>query len=229
MKIISGKKLPKLLERRLQCELPGVAAQRQFEAELNFGRHAGPPPRDARQAAVVVLIYPEQDEPRRGEWKIILTQRPSSLPNHGGQICLPGGMIDPGESPQQAALREMEEELGVAAHDVTLLGELSPIYVWVSNFWVTPFVMWCETEPAWQPSVDEVEALIGLPLADLLDDNCLSELLHCRGNLEFASPCIESGGHKVWGATSMILGELKAILRESNRDDEGRGRLQRYA
>ncbi|MEX0866071.1 MAG: CoA pyrophosphatase [Pirellulales bacterium] len=215
MKNSGNRRLPDLLATRLQRELPGVDAQRQFEAELNFGRHAGPPPHDARAAAVVVLLYPERSGPQLGTWKIILTQRPGNLPHHGGQICLPGGMVEQDESLRQAALRELEEELGVAESQVTVLGRLSPLYVWVSNFWVTPWVAWCEEEPLWRPSPDEVTALVALPLADLLDDRCLGRIQQRRRGLQFTAPCIESGGHRIWGATSMILGELKSLLLET--------------
>src|SRR5687768_9711616 len=97
--------------------LPGRAAQAKFEPQLSYGRHFGPAPDNARLAAVMILLFPDGED-----WRLPLVLRPVSLTAHGGQIGLPGGAVDPGESSDQAALRELTEELGVGAEGVELLG-----------------------------------------------------------------------------------------------------------
>src|SRR5690606_9786945 len=115
--------LPEQLARRLQQgQLPGRKAQARFEPLLSYGRHFGPPRYDARPAAVIALLFPAE-----GDWHLPLVLRPARLAAHGGQIGLPGGVVEPGESAQQAALRELEEELGVPPGAVHTIGELSPL------------------------------------------------------------------------------------------------------
>ena len=102
--------------------------------ELSYGRHAGPAPHTARHAAVVLLLFR-----RDGRWHLPLTERPDTLAHHAGQISLPGGAVDAGESSTEAALRELDEELGFNA-PVEVLGQLADCYVFASDFLVTPWV-----------------------------------------------------------------------------------------
>ena len=100
----------RLAARLMQKSLPGRAAQRRFEPSLCYSRHFGPPTIRARAAAVLALLYPHE-----GQWHLPLTVRPATLVAHAGQISLPGGAVDPGETGPQAALRELEEELASGA------------------------------------------------------------------------------------------------------------------
>ncbi len=128
--------LPRALQQRLGEPLPGPPAQRQLTSELAYGRHFGPPAWNARQAAVLVLLYPHAQA-----WRVPLTQRPEHMIDHAGQISLPGGTNECDESPEQCAVREYTEELGTRrAQVVQLVGRLSPLYVFASNFWVIPCV-----------------------------------------------------------------------------------------
>ena len=119
--------------------------------ELSYGRHAGPAPSTARHAAVMLLLFR-----RDGRWHLPLTERPSSLLRHGGQISLPGGTIEPGETSEQAAVRELREELGIDA-PVDMLGRLADCYVFASNFVVTPWLAATTVEPHWRPDAREVQ------------------------------------------------------------------------
>ena len=96
--------LPARLAARLKQPLPGWAAQARYQPELSFGRHLGPAPSDAKPAAVLILLYPNG-----GRWHVPLTLRSAHLPDHAGQVSLPGGLIEPGEDSRQAALREFTE------------------------------------------------------------------------------------------------------------------------
>ena len=200
--------LPEQLAARLiEKPLPGRAAQRRFEPSLCYGRHLGPPAVRARAAAVLALLYPHE-----GEWHLPLTVRPATLVAHAGQISLPGGSVDPGETGPQAALRELEEELGAGAQGVELLGGLSPLYVYVSEFQVTPWVAVAKERPDFAPSPYEVAELLEVPLSHLLDPANRGRHSRRQRGIEYSAPHFLWGRHRIWGATSMILGELVEIL-----------------
>jgi 8-oxo-dGTP pyrophosphatase MutT (NUDIX family) len=120
--------------------------------------------------------------------------------------------VDAGESSSDAALRELSEELGIAG--VELLGRLADCYVFASNYVVTPWVAAMSTEPSWRPHDHEVQAVLELPLEALLAEDSISEMTFERGPLVFHAPCIRIGSACIWGATSVILGELAEVLRE---------------
>lgn len=203
---------PQRLREVLAGPLPGRAAHARYEPELAFGRHAGPPSESARPAAVAMLLYPRGDR-----WHIPLTVRPSHMVHHGGQISLPGGLVEPGESTADAALRELEEELGVPVADVTLLGELSPLYLFVTDFLIVPHVATIASAPQFRPSADEVAEVIELPIQTLLDDLRPRRVRRSFRALEFSAPALCMAGHEVWGATAMMLGELAAVFAAANR------------
>jgi len=196
------------LAQRLALPLPGRAAQSRFEPEGAAGRHYVPSP-TARVAAVLVLLYLHE-----GEWYLPLTLRPETLPDHPGQISLPGGSVEATESLQQAALRELDEELGVPAEGIELVGLLSPLYVFGSNFLVNPLVGVLAGRPAWVPSPSEVAEVIELPLKHLLDASQHGTHTRLFDGATRSVPHIAWQEHRVWGATSMILGELIAAVRE---------------
>jgi 8-oxo-dGTP pyrophosphatase MutT (NUDIX family) len=201
--------LPAVLSERLKQPLPGAMAQAGFQPELSYGRHFGPAPSSARPAAVLVLLYPFQDA-----WHIPLTLRPAHFATHAGQISLPGGLIEPGERSQDAALRELREELGTTTRSLELVGELSPINVFVSNYLVIPWVAVARCHPDWDPNPTEVAEVLEVPLAHLLEPAARG--LHTRevDGVRFAAPCFIWARHRIWGATCMILAELLAIMGE---------------
>jgi 8-oxo-dGTP pyrophosphatase MutT (NUDIX family) len=174
--------------------------------ELSYGRHNGPAPADARTAAVMLLLFP-----RDGCWHLPLTERPASLVHHGGQVCLPGGAIETGETSRQAAIRELREELGSDA-PLDILGQLSDCYIFASNFVVTPWLAATPLTPDWQPDAREVERVVEMPLATLLDREAIGSTTIRRGPLSFGAPCYHVDDACVWGATSVILSELADLL-----------------
>jgi 8-oxo-dGTP pyrophosphatase MutT (NUDIX family) len=199
---------PQALAARLAAgPLPGRAVQRQLEPGLCYGRHFGPPTYRAREAAVVALVYPHA-----GEWHLPLTVRPVTLTAHAGQISLPGGAIEPRETTAQAALRELDEELGVGPGQVSLLGTLSPIYVFVSEYLVTPWVAAIEARPRFRPSADEVSELLEVPLLHLIDPLHRGRHTRRQHGIELSVPHFLWGRHRIWGATGMILSEFVAVL-----------------
>lgn len=199
--------LPAQLAAFLEQPLPGWRAQARYQPELSFGRHRGPAHADARPAAVLVLLYP-----RDGQWHVPLMLRPVHMPDHAGQVSLPGGVIEPGETSRQAALREFSEELGAPAEEFEILGRLSPLYLFASNYQITPWVAATASRPDWHPSEREVEQLLEIPLRHLLDPGNTGHVERHQRGLRFRAPCYSWQDERIWGATSMILAELVASV-----------------
>lgn len=186
--------------------LPGRAAQRTMAHHLAYGRHHGPVPDDARRAAVLVAL-----DPAAGGWSIPAILRPETMKAHAGQVSLPGGLIEADETPAQAALREFEEELGAGASALSVIGQLTPVYVFVSGFEITPVLAVSRTPLVFSPNPHEVAAIVELPLAVLLDPACRGQHVIERRGLKFGVPHFAIGDQRVWGATSLILAEFSAL------------------
>ena len=146
-------------------------------------------------------------------WYLPLTLRSRRLADHAGQISLPGGALENREDDRQAALRELSEELGVSAAQYKLLGRLSPVYVFVSNFRITPWLAVADASLDLCPEPEEVDEILKVPLTHLVDERNHGRHFISRGSIQFDVPHIEWNGHRIWGATAMILGELVELLR----------------
>jgi 8-oxo-dGTP pyrophosphatase MutT (NUDIX family) len=121
-------------------------------------------------------------------------------------------MIEDGETSGEAALRELHEELGVPPAGIDLLGELSPLYVFASDNFVVPWVAIASFEPTFILNVDEVNAVVELPIADLIDENHIGSEIREQHGVRFRAPFYRCGSQRIWGATAMILAELAAVL-----------------
>jgi 8-oxo-dGTP pyrophosphatase MutT (NUDIX family) len=205
--LLQTAELPARIAAALGDGQDGAAARVRMSPELSYGRHAGPAPHTARQAAVIVLLFR-----RDGRWHIPLTERSATLTKHAGQISLPGGSIDEGESSSETAVRELGEELGITT-GVQLMGRLVDCYIFASDFLVTPWVATTAADPVWRPHDREVQAIIELPLEMLLDETAIGRTTIERGPLTFRAPCINIGTACIWGATSVILSEFADVLR----------------
>jgi len=202
-----SEKLLQWLASRLAEPLPGPMTGSRFEPHpMPWHRYDAAKP-GVRAAAVLLLIYPHE-----GQWHLPLTLRPSHLADHAGQVSLPGGTIEPGETTAQAALREFHEELGDAGLPLDLLGALSPLYVRASNFLVTPWVAAAERRPQFVPNPAEVEEVLEVPLCHLLGPAHFGNHPCHHQKHSYLAPHFDFHGHRVWGATCMILGELVTLL-----------------
>lgn len=195
------------LRAALQRPLPGLAAQIKLAPAYRLPGLRNDPPADARPAGVLILLYPHG-----GEWRFPLMQRVEDGLTHSGQISLPGGSQEAGESIRETALREACEEIGAACAEVEALGQLTPIYIPPSNFLVTPTVGWVDQRPDFRLESREVRELIEVPLAALFDPQVIKrEPWQLRG-AQVEVPFYQIGPHKVWGATAMILSEFSMLL-----------------
>lgn len=196
------------LRRRLAGTLPGLEAQLRFApSPVRTGWRAGHFPADARIAAALLLLYPDG----RGA-AVPLTVRASGLARHAGQISLPGGATDPGETLAEAALREASEEIGVDPASVRVLGELTPVHVLVSGFTLHPVVGVTDERPAFQAAPGEVDEIIEVSLSDLRDASRIRRGTRVREGIAVEYPYFDLHGHQVWGATAMVLGEFICLM-----------------
>lgn len=161
-----------------------------------------------RHSAVLLYLFPQLDD-----WRVVLMKRPDYNGTHGGQVSIPGGRLEPGENHLQAALREFEEETGVGVSGSQLLGGLSELFIPPSKFLVKPFVAYAENPPCFDPDPVEVEAIIELSLPGLMSDVMVKQGRVCLSDGTWVeTPYFAVGGHRVWGATAMILNEFKEVL-----------------
>jgi 8-oxo-dGTP pyrophosphatase MutT (NUDIX family) len=162
-----------------------------------------------REAAALLLLVPTGND-----MLLPLTLRSATLPTHSGEVSLPGGGADPGDaSPTATALRETHEELGIDPQAVEVWGTLTPIYIPPSNFRLTPVVGFTPALPALAPNPGEVDAVLLVRLSRLLDPATVVIEEWERRGMPMRVPFFALEGHKVWGATALVLSELVARLR----------------
>ena len=201
--------LESFLAARLARPLPGALAQHRFApTPLRPGWRADAQPESARRAAALLLVYPGPLG-----LTIPLTVRHGDLPHHPGQVSFPGGRVGAEETPLQAALRETAEEIGVPPGDVRVIGPLSTVWIVVSNHLLQPFVGVAERRPDFHLAPGEVEALVEVPLSEIHDVTRVKSEIRLRDGLDVTYPFFDLGGHKVWGATAMVLGEFATLFR----------------
>lgn len=166
------------------------------------------PPDNVRRSAVLILLYPWMSE---AYFPLIL--RPPYDGKHGGQMALPGGKAEPSdESLVRTALREAQEEIGIKAIDVKVLGELTDVYIPVSNYIVHPVIGYINYKPDFYPDVREVERIYHTDIEDIIRNREIVNREIRIGNQQVFVPGFEIQDSWVWGATSLILSELSDVL-----------------
>lgn len=203
------------LRLRLQQELPGVAAQLKMAnkriRQENLYEYAKAA-EDARQASVMVLLFENNQT-----WYTALMQRPESNYVHSRQVSLPGGGVEAEDKDYQAAaLRETEEEFGIPASAIEVIGKLSPLYIPVSNYLVHPFVGYLKEVPTYTPDTSEVDEIFNVSLDDLLNPALrLETTIDASSGLRLKNvPYFALHNKIVWGATAMMLSEFVTVLEE---------------
>lgn len=164
-----------------------------------------------RLSAVILLIYPnEQNLPC-----VLLIERSVYKGHHSGQIALPGGKYDEQDSDlQNTALREFFEETG-ANETPFIIGKLSDVHIPISKFIVKPYVAYLNERPNFLINEAEVVNLIEWDLQDLLQQNSIKKTTIAVNNTNITTPYYLIEGKILWGATAMIMNELKHLIKES--------------
>jgi len=195
--------------------LPGETSQFKmvppFRQELV--KRQGKNIKNAKQSAILALLYPDAFN----EVYIVLILRKTYKGVHSAQIGFPGGKVEEqDQSLKDTALREAFEEVGVKPKDVNILKKLTQVYIPPSNFYVTPFLGVSYSMPEFIKQDDEVEEILEVKLQDLLNDkNITSKTVSTSYKVDVEVPAIQLNGHIVWGATAMMLSELKDLLKQT--------------
>ncbi len=167
---------------------------------------------DYLDSAILILLFPFQQQ-----IQICLIRRPTTMKNHAGQIAFPGGKREKEDADLiQTALREAQEEIGIVREAVEILGEMSPVYVQISDFLITPVLGWLNEKPEIRIDPSEVDEVIFISLDDLADqvNRIDKEMETISGRI--LVPGYEISGCFIWGATAMILAELVDIYSGDN-------------
>jgi 8-oxo-dGTP pyrophosphatase MutT (NUDIX family) len=196
----------------LAAPLPGLPAQLRMAPRPRLDWDPTRFPEGVRDGAVLLLLYPHD-----GGAHLALTVRGAELRHHTGQVSLPGGRVDPGESIEEAALRETSEEIGVAPELVNVLGRLTPLEIPVSGFVLQPIVGFVVRRPDFRRAEQEVARILEVPLTMLADPGVVRSETRTQVrkgvSTEVETPYFDLEGEKVWGATAMVLAEFLAIVR----------------
>jgi len=160
-----------------------------------------------RHAAGLLFLFPRSDRAH-----VVLTVRAETLGRHSGQVSLPGGVIEPGEAFEQAALREADEEISLPAADIEILGALSPIDIPVSGFRLHPVVGASDRAPALVPADGEVARILEVPVDALMARGAVILTEREREGSRITVPAFRVGDDEIWGATAMVLAEFLVML-----------------
>jgi 8-oxo-dGTP pyrophosphatase MutT (NUDIX family) len=187
--------------------LPGPEAQMMMAPRPRREWPAGFNPARVRHAAGLLLVFPHDARAH-----VVLTLRADTLGRHGGQVSLPGGVVDPGETYEQAALREAHEEVGLDPSGVRVIGALTPLDIPVSGFRLHPIVATLDTRPALAPADAEVARILEIGLDVLTDPARRRVVDRVRDGRALTIPLFDVAEVEIWGATAMVLAEFLALL-----------------
>lgn len=201
------------LSERMTSPLPGLPAQLQMASGLRAKAAASykPDTSKAKIGAVLIALYADE-----GIIKTVMMKRPDYDGTHAGQVSFPGGKVE--ESDRDiihTALREAEEEVNIKQDDVQVIGQLTELYIPPSNFLVHPVLGVLNGKPDLVPDQHEVESILIPDLNYLLRDDIIDETeIQLSSGFQLKTPSFQVDGHTVWGATAMIIAELKHLFQE---------------
>jgi 8-oxo-dGTP pyrophosphatase MutT (NUDIX family) len=201
------------LSERMTSALPGLPAQLQMASGLR-AKAANSYKQDISKAkigAVLIALYTDD-----GIIKTVMIKRPDYDGTHAGQVSFPGGKVEGSDRDIiQTALREAEEEVNIKQDDVRVIGQLTELYIPPSNFLVHPVLGVLNSKPDLVPDQHEVESILIPDLNYLLRDDIIDETeIQLSSGFQLKTPSFQVDGHTVWGATAMIIAELKQLFQE---------------
>jgi 8-oxo-dGTP pyrophosphatase MutT (NUDIX family) len=198
------------LKKEILKGLPGTEVQWQMaSSDRMIKNYPKSPGTDARISAVLILLFPEN-----GSVHTVFMQRHNYDGVHGGQISFPGGKAESSDNNIiQTAIREANEETGVDAAKINVIGTLNPLFIPVSNMIVTPVVGWTKEKPVFKHQPEEVVYLIEADINKLLDPSIVkTKPFDIKGEI-INVKYFDCNGNVIWGATAMILNEFLTIIR----------------
>lgn len=200
------------LSDRLTEPLPGIEAQRKMASSFRFDeRFPMPDKAKARLGAVLIPLYYDGSQ-----LSVVLMKRPEYKGAHSGQVSFPGGKHEEQDPDlQHTALREAHEEVGIIPNEVKMIGQLTEMYIPASNFLIQPFIGVMKKPTSLRPDNYEVEEILQPTLTEIFSQNVTEKEIRINSSFSLKAPYFKVGGHTVWGATAMILSELKEVLEES--------------
>ena len=163
-----------------------------------------------QEAGVMAVFYPGVE----AETRLVLILRKTYKGVHSNQVGFPGGRVEESDFDlQETALRETEEEVGIPRNEIEVLKKLTRLYIPPSNFWVQPYLGILEKTPKMTAQETEVEAILEVKLSEFLDDrNVIKQILSTSYANNIEVPAYKLNGHVVWGATGMMLSEIRELL-----------------
>ncbi|MCH4822832.1 CoA pyrophosphatase [Gramella lutea] len=195
-----------------KMQLPGESAHRKLAPliRINELSEIDMFKRNPEEAGVMAVFYPDENE----ETRLVLILRKTYKGVHSNQVGFPGGRVEAGDRDlKDTALRETEEEVGISQGEVEVLKELTQLYIPPSNFLVQPYLGLLQFTPKMVPQESEVEEILEVKLSDFLnDENVVTETLSTSYANEIEVPAYKLNGHIVWGATGMMLSEIRELL-----------------
>ncbi len=200
------------LKQKFQLPLPGLAshlkmAPKHRVQELinkNYGAQ------NAQKSAVLIVFFHESEQ-----LKMIVIRRSRYVGIHSGQIAFPGGRFETEDiDVQTTALREIEEEIGIARDEIEIIGRLSDIYVPPSNFLISVFVGYLGKKPLYKMQEREVDEVIEIPFREFFNPNVIKQKDFYVNSIKAASnaPYFDVSKSEIWGASAMVISELMDVL-----------------
>ena len=201
----------KHIETLKNTKLPGIEAQFKLAPKLRLNYNAKKiKANDPKIAAILALFYPNQNN----EVTLLLTKRANYNGTHSGQISFPGGKVEQSDlNLKQTALRETYEEVGIIDEDIEVIREFTEVYIPPSNFLVTPFIGIIYNKPVFKVN-SEVAKIIEVPFSKLIDETSIGSIKITNSYMKETSvPCFKIDDSIIWGATAMILSEIREVLK----------------
>ena len=198
----------------LNNPLPGEEAHEKImsynRAQAVDARLMDPHP---KESAVMMLLFPHLDE-----LCTLFIVRPENQAVHSGQMSFPGGKKEIGETMLETALRETNEEIGIATDTIDVIGQLTEIFIPPSHFLVQPFIGFLPELPELTPNADEVSKILIEPVSNLMNASTIlkKKIFIPKFERTLEVPYFDVQGHTLWGATAMMVFELKFALEKAN-------------